>query len=354
MLRWVDAPDWTDETGHTVTSVLTHAFWQVVEIQGLWQAANLDPSQVAWEGRSAALLWPGLLTDAQQAGCLEQLIKAACSRFEEVGRQLEPVLTLPCSTGQWYSSPEPFSARLVGWGSREAVLDRYALRHHLRLIAEGQYPIVAILGDSGSGRSHSRALIRHVAGARRVPLITVDAADLPESACAIHLISRLARELGLSTAFTVDENTSPDRTARELVSEFLGRYSRELGTGERWIWIDSLDHPNVGLDLNAAVGHLALKLVQDLVNLRLIVSGHPGDFAPEVTRNLLEESVKGIDAQDVVHFFEGIAQDLEIELSQSQILELTSEALADAGSLSPLALGRASSRVAHRHFGAVR
>src|SRR6201999_3642683 len=107
-------------------------------------------------------------------------------------------------------------------------------------------------------------------------------------------VARLATKLA-GPAPAADLLTDHTRTARELATAFVGWY-HNVGGVARWIFIDGLDRDDVHPGVHEFIGFLAGEVVDNqLANTRLIVTGHPGNFAPNVADLMLEERLDPMD-----------------------------------------------------------
>jgi hypothetical protein len=136
-----------------------------------------------------------------------------------------------------------------------------------------------------------------------------------------------------------------------MAGDFVDRF-RQLPVKNRWIFLDSLDRPHVQGDLHAAVGYLAGEIEKgQLGPTRLIVTGHHGDFPPEVLDLLREENIVDIADPEVRAFFREVAQDIGRAVEESELDNLVASVRVRAASGSLHALGKSVSEVAHEYFG---
>jgi hypothetical protein len=354
-MRWVKLPDWSDATACYLHDTLAQALYLRQDLTEVWLAIGMDPARVYWD-QAARTLWPALTRDAADNGLLEELILQVRKRRPVLSEKFDSILNAEICTGSWYVCANPFMSRLVGPGHRLAVLDRSGLRSGIIDVAQQHFPVLAIRGPSGSGRSYSRRILQHVAQQPDIgfDLIVVDAAALSKPAGARELLERLAGRLGIVATFDVDIHTEANRKAREMVEEFVDRF-RQIPRMNRWIFLDSLDRPHVQEDLHTAVGHLASEIeAGQLDSTRLVVTGHPGDFAQEVMDVLVEETIAEISELEVRAFFREVANDIGKALEGADLDSLVSEVMIRAGTGGLRALGKSASEVAHQHFGGTR
>ena len=152
----------------------------------------------------------------------------------------------------------------------------------------------------------------------------------------------------------VDLFTEESRKALKTVAQFVGAY-RHLPPSKRWIFLDSLDRPRVQPDLHTAVGHLARQIaVGQLGSTRLIVTGHPEDFPPEVLEDLQEEDISDIGIPEVRAFFKDVAADIGHVVGDNEVDDLVSRVAYHAGAGGLSAIARAASAVAHEYFAGAR
>jgi hypothetical protein len=354
MARWINAPDWSDATARMLHDALAEAAYHSTELEQIWTAIGMDPASIAW-GAPARVLWPAMTKDAHAASKLEALIVEVKQRRAAVADRLDAILAAEVVTSNWYFSTDQFMSRLVGPGSSRALLNRSSLSSGLREIAREGFPVFAIRGEPGSGKSHSRYLIQHVTNdpSLKCRMILLDVAEeWPGGVDAKEFVRVLAQKVGIFTAFEVDENTEATRISRELANAFVAR----LGDRPeiiRWIFIDGLDRPGVHADVHAVVGHLAKEAESgQLGRTHLIVTGHPGDFAPSVLDVLVEEEIDEISRPHIELFFKEVAAHIDSPLTLQERTELVDRVLERAPLDDLRGLGRAASQVAREWFGA--
>lgn len=354
MTRWTTHPDWSDPTARLLHDALADAFWEKPDLKEIWQTIGMSPADIDWTG-TARMLWRALTRDAAAAGRLEALIGEVSRRKPAVADRLKEVLAAELPDTAWYVCPDRYRARLFGPGFRRALFDRTVLSSALRSLSAEDYPVLCIQGDSGSGKSYSRHLIQYVAA---TPGIDANLLVLEiEEEWAVHdeievvdFVCRLARRLGLRADFDPDRDTETHRTARELTSEFVGRFAALPGI-RRWIFIDGLDRSNVGRGVTAFVTNLAREVeMNQLGDTRLIITGHAGDFSPSVQDVLLSERIEPVDARDVELFFADIADHVGTVLEPTVLRQLVKDVLSEASLVDLRSLSRQASRVAHRYF----
>nr|WP_042180577.1 hypothetical protein [Kibdelosporangium sp. MJ126-NF4]CEL14460.1 hypothetical protein [Kibdelosporangium sp. MJ126-NF4]CTQ88825.1 hypothetical protein [Kibdelosporangium sp. MJ126-NF4] len=352
-MKWIHGPNWGDGTARLLHDTLGAAFHHAPEIEEICQAVGLPPKDYAW-GQSAALLWPSITRDSFEAGCLEVLVEQVKARKPAVAPALDRVLGAHVMAANWYSVPERHLSLLLGPGCARALLDRAELREHLVDMVLRSYPVLAITGEPGTGKSYSRHLIQHMAGdpALDCEFKIIDLEDdVYDHVDMTTFMTMLCTRLGLAARFDVDTNTEQTRTARELVDIFVGRFAA-LPPRLRWLFVDGLDRPHVPSGVHVVVAQLAREVeAGQLGETRLIVTGHPGDFAPSVLEVLRHEQLSGLTEAHVRAFFNGLAQHVGTSISDDQVSELVRTVVADAVDLADLKLvGSAASRAAHAHF----
>lgn len=296
-MLWIKSPNLSDATGALLHDTLKKAFYKTEDLVEIWIFIGMDPAEIEWQG-SAAQLWRTLTYEAAAKDHLQDLIECVRSRRPALAIEFDYVLAAVLPQQSWYFCKSPFESNLIGPGRRQAVLNRYLLRSRVANIANDDYPVLNIKGPQGSGRSFSRRILQHVAHHPTVSadLIVVDAAvDLPDPAHAADLVRALGIQLGLNVPLDqVDAFTEEKRKAYEAVALLVGEY-RRLQQSKRWIFLDSLDRPHVKSDVHSAVGHLARKIESgQFGSTRLIVTGYPEDFPPEVMEVLQEETISTI------------------------------------------------------------
>ena len=212
-----------------------------------------------------------------------------------------------------------------------------------------------LLGVTGSGKTYSRHLIKHVLcddPAMRCEFIVIDIEhDWYDTVTAGEFITKLATKMGIDGIVDVDPLVEHSRAARELVHQFVGRY-RSLPRQARWVFIDGLDRTSVDPAVLIAVTQLAKEVeAGQLRDLRLIVTGHPCDFSPDVLDILLLESLDEITEHDLRQFFGHVADVAGHPLSGDELAALVDEVLAEAKLTDLHALGRKAGKLAHASFG---
>jgi len=353
-MRWIMAPDWSDPVAHRLHFLLRKAIDHSGDIEQICGEIGLDPRRLCWAEPPGAL-WPAVTHDAAEIGRLDLLVWKVRERRPALSSEFDAILDAELASESWYYCADPFRSKLVGPGSSLAVLDRDGLRAGLIAIARQGYPVLAIHGPAGSGRSYSKRILQHVAAhaAHRWEPVIVDAEEhLPNPAYAGDLLRALADMLQLPFTVDVDELTENTAKARGAVTAFVGMLSRCQPRVRRLIFLDSLDRQRVQPDLLAAVGHLAWDIANGaLQDTRLIVTGHPGDFKPDVLDVLRREEITPIAQPQVRAFFRGIAQDMERPLDPGDLAKLVADVDAEARGGGLRELGQAASNVAHRFFG---
>jgi hypothetical protein len=353
MTRWIRAPDWGDGTAERLHRALRNAFHRLADMENVWRAIGMDASTVVWCG-TAATVWPALTRDAAQVDRLEKLILEVKQRKPALAAELDAVLAAEIQGLDWYVAPNRFKARLFGPGCRLALLDRHGLRSGLVGLAQQNFPVLAITGQPGTGKSYSGTVVQH---AMPDSVVLLDIADEwpdqanPDPVDAKAFIRRLAHRLDMPADFEADEHTEATRKARELASLFVGRF-RSLPKRTRWILIDGLDRSHVQRDVHALVGHLAKEVTAgQLGATRLIVTGHPGDFAPSVLDVLITEEIGPITATQLQLFFQDVADHVGRDLPPDELSGLVARVTTTTDLSDLRTLGRAVSEVAHQHFG---
>jgi hypothetical protein len=359
MARWILDPDFSDVTGQELRQVLAEAVGRPDELQELWESVGLVLADVAWLG-TARVIWLAMLREAHARGRLEALVRLVADRKPGAAARLHAVLTAEVRDGPWYHGSDPYAPRLLGRGGRRGLIDRSSLSQRLRQVAEQDYLVLSIRGDAGTGRSHSRQLVDHVA--RRphraacsvVPLdVRIEwPPDTYHAAVDAHEFARvLAQKLDMDPIFRTDVHTEASRISHDLADQFVARFER-LDAGNRWVFVDGLDRPGVLDDVHAFVGHLAVAAEQNrLGETRLIVTGHRGEFAPDVIRNVyLEERIDRIDRSHVERFFADIADHLGKPLREGEPAALADRVLGRAALEDLQELERVAVEVARDRF----
>lgn len=354
MAKWIHFPNWSDGTARLLHDTLGAAFYAVPEIQDICRVLGLRLHDYVWT-QSASVLWPSITRDCFDAGRLPALIDEIKTRKPATAAALDRVLAAQNAGVTWYSEPDRHLSLLLGPGCARALLDRSELRAHLLDMVLQHYPVLAITGEPGTGKSYSRHLVQHIAAdpELRCDFTVVDLEDdVYDRVDMTTFMTMLSTRLGLPGDYDVDLNTEHTRTARELVDVFVGRFSA-LPRRLRWLFIDGLDRPHVPAGVHQVVARLAWEVeAGQLGQTRLIVTGHPGDFAPKVMEVLRHERLSGLTHAHVRGFFSGLAEHVGREVTDEDLTELVGLVLAESGDLSDLKLvGPAAARAAHAHFG---
>ncbi|HEU5469084.1 MAG TPA: hypothetical protein VFV67_00410 [Actinophytocola sp.] len=352
MVRWIRSPDWRDAIADLLHRTLRDMAWQNEMIVEIWHAIGMSPAEVVWS-QSAATLWPTLTRDAFDAGRLEDLVRAVRARVPAAASALDRVLTAPAASAPWYTPLERHMSMLVGPGCRRALIDRAGLRRAVLRMLQEDYPILAITGGPGSGKSYSRHLIQHIV---TNPTLTCDfvAIDIEndwyDDVRAADLVRALASRLGLASIDFSADHVEQSRAVRELVHQLVGRF-RTLPARLRWIFIDGLDRPWVRPCVHIAVAQLAKEVESgQLRDTRLVVTGHPGDFCPEVLDVLLVEQLTGLTEHHLREFFHEIADAVGHSLTPEELTGMVNDVLGETDLSDLRALGSAASRAAHARF----
>jgi hypothetical protein len=85
MTRWVDQPDWGDDTAKALPRLLSNAIYLDAEMRQVWMLAGMEPGMFRTEP-TPRTGWTAMLRDAQEAGRLEALLRQA----EEMRPALNP------------------------------------------------------------------------------------------------------------------------------------------------------------------------------------------------------------------------------------------------------------------------
>ncbi|MDX8142100.1 effector-associated domain EAD1-containing protein [Lentzea sp. BCCO 10_0061] len=353
MARWVDRPDWSDGAAQVLHDTLKTAVWHMENIEELCRLIGIQPGDVVISGQTAAAVWPAVTREAAMAGKLETLINKVRTSYPATAEALQQVLSTQLVCSEWYLTPDRHDAVLLGPGGLRAMLDRTRLRARLlQMVTEG-FHILAITGPAGSGKSYTRHLVQHVLDdpAHTCDLIVVDiASDSYTSISAVQFMEDLATRMGMSAMPALDPHADPNRAVRHLVLQFVGQF-RSLPTRDRWVFIDGLDQPSVGQDVHVAVAQLAKEVeAKQLPLMRLITTGHPGNFCSSVLEILLVDHLDGVTEPDLRHFFQRVAVMAGREPSEQDIAKTVNKLLTEPGLSNLHALGTTASQLAHATF----
>lgn len=368
MARWIEKPVVSSSTGVELRKILCVAIDTPAGVYEVW--AEIGRHRADLGDGPARDLWIAVLKEIEDgpdaSETMERLIRTVQGRVKAVRGRLDAVLAAEVAAST--READVYSAFVVGGGSRRRpVLDRAALRQGVRRIASDDYSVLNIVGEPGSGKSYSEHFLRHVAEApepgcqllqldveREWPVQTVTEVGCQEFARA------LAQTVGLDTVFDVDPLTEITRVSRELARMFACRL-REKGNGHhgqspvrRWIFIDGLDRPVVRDDVLSFVGHLAYDAeIGQLGGTRLILTGHPGAFAPRVLDGLIEETIAPITTEHLRAFFGAVAARAGSPIETEDLERLAEEALQRAPLTNLSGLADAAKNVAVARFGSL-
>jgi hypothetical protein len=357
MSLWIESPDLSDETGRRLHNLLADGIPDMDDLRQLWVTVGFKAADMAWQGKTRNV-WLAILLDAGERGKLRELIVAAGKLRPALASDLGEIVAAPAATSAWYTTPNPFVARLLGPGNRRSLIDRSTLSLQLRQVEESEYLVFNIRGEPGSGKSHSRHLVQHVVAKKAGrKLIQLDVAEeWPDRMISGQIDAReftrvLAQKVRINSTFDVDERTDATRISRDLANMFVARFG-ELPREPRWIFIDGLDRPAVLVDVHVFVAHIALAVERGELGpqTRLIVTGHPGDFAASVQDVLVEEDIEKIDRSHVEQFFGEVSAHVGAPLDGAEIAELTDRVLERAALDDLRRLGRAACEVARERF----
>ncbi|MBP2330361.1 hypothetical protein JOF56_010746 [Kibdelosporangium banguiense] len=347
-MLWTTSPDWSDATAELLHRTLQGAIWENAVLVDVWRAVGMAPAEVAWN-QPASMIWRTLTRDAFDAGKLEKLIFEVRERIPAVAGKLDRVLAARRVDATWYTPLHRHTAMLVGPGCRRALIDRERLRRSMIRMIKEDFPVLAITGGPGTGKSYSRHLIRHLVHNGEFVAVDVEN-DWYDDVNAAGLLATLATRLGIPRADGPVEHVEQSRAVRELVHSFVGRF-RSLPQRQRWIFIDGLDRPWVRPCVHIAVAQLAKEVeAGQLHDTRLIVTGHPGDFSPDVLEVLLVEPLSGITEGHLREFFTDIATAVGCALEPSELDAMVTGVLAQSDLSDLRAVGAAAGKAAHARF----
>lgn len=295
-------------------------FWRPREVEDIVAESGIAPADVNWAQPSIEQ-WRDVVSLALRTGKFRDLHDVIAGRLvgvPEVGSRLDElsrlVLSEPYGGSSWYHSVDPpWLARLVGPYAQRAVFDRRDLRSFCESMIHGM-PVVFIVGEPRSGKSHSWHLIRHVAAEKRYEAILVDVADAARYSrhyTAISLIRDIADQLGV--ALDIPNDTEGNSPPRCLLNKLFGRLPED--GKRRWLFIDGVDRPNVTESAQVLVGKLAEAVERtERQGIQLAVTG----YAEPLTQNLPGagfERIKPIGRPEIELFFRDTAAHLQVEVS---------------------------------------
>lgn len=351
MTRWVDQPAWGGAVAKALITALANTIYENAEMRQVWVNASMEQGMFP-QSINANTTWTTMLRDAHDFGHLEELLREAQAFRPALDAQLAQAFAEGPAL-HWYRCQNRYEPRMLGPGSKQALINRSKLSRNLEDIIRDGYPVCSIQGKSGTGKSYSRHLIQYLASEPDVQSepIRVDIADTFKGGVnATQFATWLADRLGMPSSFNVDPNTHDTSIADALARKFLARFP-DLPARRRWIFIDGLDRPGVTDDVHVFVAHLALAAASgELPQTRLFITGHRGDFHSDVMAILCEEQIDPIDRSHLIAFFVDIAAHIDQPLGDGEADELADKVLERASLTDLRRLGVAASEVALERF----
>ena len=315
MTAWVDDPDLSMSITSDLINALADAVYEPDQIKPIVLVIGLHAADMPW--RIARETWLEVVREAAQHGKMRALVEHMRDHFAMLEERMTRVLSTSRAggVGLWYQCANPKQARLLGSHSQKAMIDRYELSDDLdELMSPAGRPILLISGDPGSGKTHSRYLLRHIMDNTRQDWewAVLDIAEMwpvedYRSVNAREFIGELSAKLGLSRQYDdVTCHTEAKRIARELVTSMVGRF-RQLPPAHRMIFIDGLDRSNMASDVAVAIAHIARNIeTGELARLRMVLTGYRGEFSPAVVDVLNENRIAQVGVTYVEQFFKEI------------------------------------------------
>lgn len=359
MTAWVDDPDLSSPVASRLITALANAVSEADDIRPITDGIGIHAADLPWA--KARDTWREVVKEATRLRQMRALVEHMRDTFSMIEADMTAILAVSRAgdVGVWYQCSDPKRARLLGSDARKAMLDRYDLSDDLEeLTSTAGRPILLINGEPGRGKTHSRYLLRHMLDntADDWEWVVLDIAELwpaedYRSVDAREFIGELSAKLGLSRAYDdVPSHTEAKRIARELVTSLVGRFT-QLPSANRMLFIDGLDRSNIGSDVAVALAHLARNIeTGELERLRLVLTGHRGEFSPAVVDLLIENRIEQVGPTYVDQFFKDIGDHVGRPCTFDQTRELSARAFAKAGVDDLAVLGREVSKIAHDHF----
>lgn len=362
MTAWVDDPDFTSDITQKLLIALADAVDMPDEIRPIVKKIGLPGQNISWS--RARDTWLDVVGEAASRHKMRVLVEHMRDHYAMIKEEMKEILDASRAggVGVWYRCAEPKQARLLGARARKAMIDRYELSRDLdELTSSAGRQILLISGDPGSGKTHSRYLLRHILDYTQDhwKWAVIDIAEKwpvedHRSVNAREFVGELSAKLGLERGYPdVTDHAEATRIADELVSSMVGRLNQR--PSDKWmIFIDGLDRSNIGSDVAVAVAKIAVNIEsRELPYMRLVLTGYRGGFSENVRDVVNENRIGQVGITYVEQFFEEIGQHIGKPCTINEARELAERVLAVVSIEDLAMLGREVSRVAHDHFGGV-
>lgn len=315
-----------DDRTQLIIDMLTENIFKTAQITTFLQSASLRPGDYPLE--TARLTWTAAVRDAARRGRLGELIRCVVAQDPAFGTELErrwqPLVHGP---GDWYHNEDPFASCFVGVRASRAIIDRAELRSGLRNLATDQYWVLVVLGDKGTGKTHSWFLVAHLrdAGVLTGKLIRVTTRDWVGEVTGEGLVASLADKLGVNIGL-MPSGELDDARIRKLVDMLAGRYPDDGVI--RWIVLDGLDGPGVRNSARDVAKRLITMVDEgELPRTRLIVTGFDG-LGLTVGPSVQVERISPIGKTLVYSFLGDVAQQLGGTVTAKELDECVHEVFA--------------------------
>lgn len=193
------------------------------------------------------------------------------------------------------------------------VINRLRLRDLLKRIAQNKGPpVVLVDGPAGTGRSHSRFLINHVAASYGHKVVNIDIEFLPPDGRNLEtIVDKLVRELKLvefSNPSSV--GTTPETVGWRYGDRFATALKQAAALHATWFVFDSLEK-HLLPEVRAFIGTLIeLRLRQEVGNCVFFLLGAGPDYVPTDELLRIESDLVGIFSRSEIEQYVGVLNSL--------------------------------------------
>jgi hypothetical protein len=269
-------------------------------------------------GTPPALTAAQIVHTAMAQGWLTQFLTAVLA--SRSGNQNRGDLLQAVRESQPARDGDPYEEIVLPSG--RLFLDRKGFRQSLHELASSTGArVLMVVGPQGSGKSHSRLLLTHLAealGTLRAVLLDLDPLVTPDPGTAAHELLFLLN--GEPTTLPARETAgSPTRWTNSLAA----RVEVEIQRAGRptWLVFDGLDRPGLAGDLLDLVVHLALWADSSSGLLRVVMLGELPVLPPSLEAHTLREVIAPITPADVEACARAVAARHGLEFDPAEIHE---------------------------------
>ena len=283
-----------DDHVKQLVAVLGDIYWRADPAVIIVVEVGFKKADFFWD-REMSLVWPDIVREAAERGCLRQLIETVAQKAEAQAwaAWFTTLLSLP-QLREWYRAPDAYDATFVGPGGSSAFIDRAELRHLLRGLVQGEARVLIVGGPPDSGRSHTTQLLTHlVANEPRFELALVDMSKWKgPPATPIDVVRRIASEMRLE-APPVDVHALPDNQANVLARSLLDG----IHNGKRtWLLVfDGIDRANLRPEAFRMIETIAVDSARrSELPLRVVLLGYDRLLPGGAERAAVRETIRPI------------------------------------------------------------